>query len=76
MPQTSLAQATLLAERLLQHVAGISFLGQVSLTLSIGVGEFILADPADNFMSRVEQALQRAKHLGRNRVEQAGDSTA
>jgi PleD family two-component response regulator len=57
-------------------VAGISFLGQVSLTLSIGVGEFILADPADNFMSRVEQALQRAKHLGRNRVEQAGDSTA
>jgi diguanylate cyclase (GGDEF)-like protein len=75
MPQTTLAQATLLAERLLQHVAGISFLGQVSLTLSIGVGEFILAGPADNFMSRVEQALQRAKHLGRNRVEQAGDST-
>jgi translation initiation factor RLI1 len=39
------------------------------------VGEFILADTADNFMSRVEQALQRAKNLGRNRVEQAGDST-
>jgi PleD family two-component response regulator len=58
-----------LAERLLQHVAGISFLGQVSLTLSIGVGEFTLADPTDNFIGRVDQALRRAKTLGRNRVE-------
>jgi PleD family two-component response regulator len=52
-----------------QQVAGISFLGQVSLTLSIGVGEFTLLDPAGNFMSRLDQALLRAKTLGRNRVE-------
>jgi diguanylate cyclase (GGDEF)-like protein len=69
MPHTTLAQAALMAERLLQHVADVSFLGQVSLTLSIGVGEFTLADPTDNFIGRVDQALRRAKTLGRNRVE-------
>ncbi len=69
MPHTTLAQATLMAERLVQQVAGISFLGQVSLTLSIGVGEFTLLDPAGNFMSRLDQALLSAKTLGRNRVE-------
>ena len=69
MPHTTLAQAALMAERLLQHMADVSFLGQVSLTLSIGLGEFTLADPTDNFIGRVDQALRRAKTLGRNRVE-------
>jgi diguanylate cyclase len=71
MPHTTLAQATQLAERLLQHAAGVSFLGQVSLTLSIGVGEFTLAEPADNFMNQIDLALQRAKNQGHNRVESA-----
>lgn len=71
MPHTTLTQAKQFGDRLLRHAAGVLFLGQVSLTLSIGVGEFDRADTADSFTARVDQALSRAKSLGRNRMEPA-----
>ena len=71
MPQTSLEQAARFSERLLQHVAGKSFHGNARITISIGVGEFVLAEAPDALMKRIDEALYLAKSNGRNRVEQA-----
>jgi diguanylate cyclase (GGDEF)-like protein len=76
MPTTSLAQALAVAERLRDALAhtpvAIGDEEQIHFTVSIGVTAWQPDDAdIDATLHRADEALYRAKHGGRNRVEQA-----
>lgn len=74
LPQTDLAGALILAERMREAICDLSISdlrgeALVTVTASIGVSELEPDDkvPAD-LIERADQAVYRAKHLGRNQV--------
>lgn len=74
LPGASLDGARQLAERIRRAVQGLSVcdaLGQpVPVTVSIGVASFEPETPvSEALLTRVDEALYRAKTMGRNRVE-------
>jgi len=69
---TSLTDALAICERLRVQIAGSRFTGlpkQRSVTASFGIAEVGHDEPLDELMRRADEALYRAKHKGRNRVE-------
>jgi len=61
-----------LAERLRSLVAELSIAGlEQSITVSIGVAVWQPGDSCKTLISRADDAMYRAKHGGRNRVERA-----
>ncbi|MHA6198203.1 GGDEF domain-containing protein [Pseudomonas wadenswilerensis] len=75
IPQTPLAGGLQLAESLRAAVEAcpFHFKGErVTITLSVGVTAFRPGERSDAVLKRADEALYRAKHLGRNRVEQGG----
>ncbi len=76
MPETDMAVATMVAERLRRRIATEPFpiqqnTGQLEVTISIGIAA--LGGPGDSaaaLLKRADQALYRAKRDGRNRVVQ------
>jgi two-component system, cell cycle response regulator len=73
MPETDLAVATLVAERLRRRIAGEPFpiqqgVRSVEVTISIGIAALGGGDNAASVLKRADQALYRAKRDGRNRV--------
>lgn len=75
MPETDMAIASLVAERIRQHTETFSFdIGggePVQVTASIGVTSLMGADDTpEAILKRADQALYRAKHEGRNRVSE------
>jgi two-component system cell cycle response regulator len=73
MPETDIAVATIVAERLRRRIASEPFLIQqgarsVEVTISIGIAGLGGADNAASVLKRADQALYRAKRDGRNRV--------
>jgi two-component system cell cycle response regulator len=74
MPETDMAVAAMVAERLRRRIASEAFViaqgaGSVEVTISIGLAA--LASPDDgaaSILKRADQALYRAKRDGRNRV--------
>lgn len=72
LPDTALAAAQTLAERLRQQVEASAASGQgppVPITVSIGVAELWATDTdVADALARADQALYAAKHSGRNRV--------
>ncbi|MBX9635661.1 MAG: GGDEF domain-containing protein, partial [Magnetospirillum sp.] len=75
LPQTTLAGANLLAERLRRAIAELRVPladSDLRITASLGVAERSSDETAfDHMLSRADQALYRAKQTGRDRVEQA-----
>ena len=77
MPETDMAVAMVVAERLRRRIANEPFAiqnGSNSLDVTISVGLADLCEPSDNaatILKRADQALYRAKRDGRNRVVQA-----
>ncbi len=76
MPDTALEQAVQLAERFRADLVAHPLLLQTQalpLTCSLGVGSYLplCDDSAEAFYKRVDDALYRAKALGRNRLELA-----
>lgn len=74
LPETSLEQAVVVAEKLADAVRTkeISWEQQlIRLTMSFGVGEFAAGKTIDESIQRVDNALYVAKNSGRNRVEVA-----
>ncbi len=68
-PKTGLESAQGLAERIRAKVEGMKVSGGPSqVTVSVGVAELKAKESAEGLLSRADQALYRAKELGRNRV--------
>jgi diguanylate cyclase (GGDEF)-like protein len=66
-----------LAERLRSLVAELSIAGlEQSITVSIGVAVWQPGDSCKTLISRADDAMYRAKHGGRNRVERALESAS
>jgi two-component system cell cycle response regulator len=74
MPETDMAVATIVAERLRRRIASEPFaiqqgVGMVEVTISIGIATLdAVDDDASSILKRADQALYRAKRDGRNRV--------
>jgi two-component system cell cycle response regulator len=73
MPETDLAAATAVAERLRGRIASEPFAVQqgareIDVTISIGTAALGENDDAAAVIKRADQALYRAKRTGRNRV--------
>jgi two-component system cell cycle response regulator len=73
MPETDLAVATMVAERLRRRIASEAFAIQqsarsIEVTISIGIAALGRDDTAATLLKRADQALYRAKRDGRNRV--------
>jgi two-component system, cell cycle response regulator len=74
MPETDMAVATMVAERLRRRIASEPFpieegMNCVEVTISVGLAAKTSdADTAANLLKRADQALYRAKRDGRNRV--------
>jgi diguanylate cyclase (GGDEF)-like protein len=69
MPQSALDVARSAAERLRLAIASHSFDQVGEVTASFGVTAFVPEDDSNSLLKRVDDALYRAKELGRNRVE-------
>jgi len=74
MPETDLAVASMVAERIRRRIAGEAFsieqgAKSLDVTLSIGIAALgANGDTAAAMLKRADQALYRAKRDGRNRV--------
>jgi two-component system cell cycle response regulator len=73
MPETDMAVATMVAERLRRRIASEPFPIQkgartIEVTISIGIAALGTGDTAAAIIKRADQALYRAKRDGRNRV--------
>ncbi|MCH7910404.1 MAG: GGDEF domain-containing protein [Candidatus Hydrogenedentes bacterium] len=73
LPETTLAQAKILAEKIRNKIGRSKFRyekSSITITFSIGVGEVRAEDATpETLFERVDAALYRAKEGGRNRVE-------
>lgn len=76
LPNTSLEKARAVCERFREMVAGYRFKfhsHDIRLTISIGVANFkgFSDQSAEGMVAVADNALYKAKHLGRNRVNKA-----
>ena len=72
MPETSLQEAKIVAEKLRKQIEGSPFNFKkepVQITVSFGISEFIGEDTATEVFERADKALYKAKEKGRNQVQ-------
>ncbi len=69
LPDTDRDGAVTMAERLRAAARDEPFETVGRVTISLGVGQWCPGENADTFLSRLDQALYRAKEKGRDRVE-------
>lgn len=73
LTETGCEAGAQIAERLRNAVEAASFVfhqsGPIRFTVSIGVALLQAGDSLDSLLARADDALYRAKHAGRNRVE-------
>ncbi|MFJ3486725.1 diguanylate cyclase [Pseudomonas sp. NPDC090202] len=73
LPHTQMAEGLALLERLRVAIeqCPFHFKGEpVTITVSMGITTFRVGERSDLVLKRADQALYRAKDLGRNRIEQ------
>lgn len=63
-----LTDAVVVAEKLRCLVEQHMFINEISLTISVGVAEYVAGESAESWISRADTALYRAKNSGRNQV--------
>ena len=73
MPETDMAVAATVAERLRRKIAAEPFpieqgRRNIDVTISIGIASLEAHDTSAQLLKRADQALYRAKRDGRNRV--------
>jgi diguanylate cyclase (GGDEF)-like protein len=72
LPQCSVAQAADVVDRIRAELIGLLAGGDVpGFTASFGIADSTMADDFDGVLRLADEALLRAKHGGRNRVEAA-----
>lgn len=69
LPQSELAAARDVAEKLRRTIANHDFNRVGTVTASYGVVALASSENAKSLAQRVDEALYRAKNRGRNRVE-------
>lgn len=72
LPVTDVEGARVCAERILSATNECAFdtqAGDVRVTVSAGVAQYRSGDSIESLVGRADQALYRAKHAGRDRVE-------
>jgi hemerythrin-like metal-binding protein len=69
MPNTGIASATALAERIRESIGSEEFEGIGRVTASLGIAEWLTAESRDAWLERADRAMYQAKGKGRNRVE-------
>ncbi len=79
LPDTASQGALQVAEKLRESMADTAITAgdtHIHQTISLGIASFQGGDDIDAVISRADEALYRAKHNGRNRVEVADSSKA
>ncbi len=72
MPETSLQEAKIVAEKLRKKIESSPFNFKkepVQITVSFGISEFVGEDTANEVFERADKALYKAKEKGRNQVQ-------
>ncbi len=69
LPETTVKQACLVADKLRVEVLELDVLPVTELSSSFGVAEYQTDDSIEKLIGRADAALYRAKEKGRNRVE-------
>jgi diguanylate cyclase (GGDEF)-like protein len=64
----TLNKAKHLAENIRSTIENYQFINDISLTLSIGVSQYMINDTPQSWISRADIALYKAKNNGRNKV--------
>jgi diguanylate cyclase (GGDEF)-like protein len=74
LPETSIDEARILAERVRAKIEKLGFTGlpQLAVTVSIGIAEFRINESIGQTVARADEALYLAKSSGRNRVVSHG----
>ncbi len=70
LPQQGRRHACMIAEKLRETIEANEFTNVGTITASFGVTEYASKDIVNNLIKRADDALYRAKDLGRNRVEE------
>jgi diguanylate cyclase (GGDEF)-like protein len=68
VPETSITQASQMAEKLRELIAGIAFVEYGQVTCSFGVAELRPDETVTELTTRTDGAMYQAKKAGRNRV--------
>lgn len=68
LPETSLSNAALLAEKIRAQVAELSIPPVERVTVSLGVAGYTAGDTSESLLKRADTNLYQAKNGGRNRV--------
>jgi diguanylate cyclase (GGDEF)-like protein len=68
LPQINVVAATNVAEKLRQAIFTAEFGLKEPLSISLGVADLQRGESAGDWIKRADQALYKAKHLGRNQV--------
>lgn len=66
--KVGLSEAAIVAEKLRVLTSQHSFVNDISLTISIGVAQYITNESAESWIHRADSALYSAKNSGRNQV--------
>ena len=74
LPETNLAQAKNVADKLCKTISEYPMLEGKPITASLGVGEVIKDENIDSLLKRCDAALYQAKHMGKNQVMVADES--
>lgn len=70
LPETTLKNAYKVAEKVRKSIESTDFeIKNSKVTVSLGAGEHIIGESIDQFVSRVDNALLKAKSNGRNKAE-------
>ena len=69
LPDTNIARATKIAEKLRKETERYDFPCVGKVTASFGVSQFIVGDDESTLINRADKALYNSKQNGRNRVE-------
>ncbi|MFT4099737.1 MAG: GGDEF domain-containing protein [Burkholderiaceae bacterium] len=75
-PNTDCASMRILLERIRAALRTTAYEGlpaDFHLTISVGVASATLGEPTERLIERADEALYRAKRLGRDRIEDAGE---
>lgn len=69
LPDTNIDDAYEVAKKFNKEIEKIEFENSLFITCSFGVATYMINETKDDFFSRADSALYKAKELGRNRVE-------